>query len=253
MAQGKRILLLAGTTEASLLARALAARQDRYEVVISFAGRTAFPDRLPGRVRSGGFGGVSGLVTYLRDERIAALVDATHPFAARMPWHAAEACREAGVQHLRLERPPWQEEAGDRWHRVPDVAAAADALHEARRIFLTIGRQELAPFARHGDKWFLVRSIEPPRPMPLPDAELLLARGPFNLEDEVRLMAAHRIDTLVSKNSGGSAAAAKLAAARRLGLSVVMVERAAKPPGPRAETVAEALKWLEGVLGAQPS
>ncbi|MFI4987757.1 MAG: cobalt-precorrin-6A reductase [Alphaproteobacteria bacterium] len=243
----KRILLLGGTTEASLLARRLAARGNEWDVVISFAGRTAAPDVLPGRRRVGGFGGAEGLARYLRDESIGALIDATHPFAARMPWNAAAACSAAGVPRVRLERAPWRQEPGDVWHIVPDLAAASDSLGRAERIFLTIGRQELAPFARHEDKWFLVRSIEPPVPLPLRRAEVLLARGPFVVEDEVRLLAEHRIDTLVSKNSGGTATAAKLAAARRLGLPIVMVERSPKPAGSRAETVEAALAWLEGL------
>jgi precorrin-6A/cobalt-precorrin-6A reductase len=240
-----RILILAGSTEASALARHLD-RLGGHDVTVSFAGRTRAPVPVPGTVRVGGFGGVDGLVDHLREQRVDALVDATHPFAARMPWNAQQAATAAAVPRLRLCRPPWAASAVHPWHDVPDLAGAAACIEElgAERVLLTTGRQALEPFARLDRVWFLVRAIEPPDPMPIADAAVLLARGPFVEAEERELMRAHQIDLLVAKNSGGDAAAAKLGAARALGIPVVMVSRPAQPSGPAAETVDDALEWI---------
>jgi precorrin-6A/cobalt-precorrin-6A reductase len=240
-----RVLLLGGSTEASALARELT-RSERFDVTMSFAGRTRERTAVPCAVRVGGFGGVDGLVRHLRHERVDMLVDATHPFAAHMPHHAAAACATTGTARLRVCRPAWSPVDDDRWEPVADLDAAADALVRigSRRVFLTTGRQELAPFARARDTWFLVRAIEPPASMPLAHSHVVLARGPFDERDEERLMREHRVDTLVTKNSGGDAAAGKLAAARTLRLPVVMVDRPAAPDGPRADGVADALVWI---------
>ena len=244
-----RVLVLGGTSEASGLARALADRPG-LEVTTSFAGRTAAPVAAAGRARVGGFGGPAGLARYLRDESVDVLVDATHPFAARMRWHAAAAATDVGIPRLRVERPAWRPQPGDQWVEVADLDAAAAAVTAGgyRRVLLTTGRMELAPFAACPATWFLVRSIERPDPLPLPDAEALVARGPFTVEGELALLDEHRIDAVVTKNSGGDATAAKLTAARRRGLPVVLVERPPSPPGPHATTVAEALAWLDGVV-----
>lgn len=241
------MLLLGGTSEASALARSLAARPG-VTVTTSFAGRTTAPVAPAGATRVGGFGGPDGLAAYLRAERVDVLVDATHPFAAHMRWHAATAAAAAGIPRLRVERPPWAPVAGDRWTSVADLAGAADAVRAAghARVFLSTGRTELAPFARC-DCWFLVRSVEAPGDLPLPRVEVVLARGPFRYDDELALLRAHGIDAVVTKNSGAAATAAKLAAARTLGLPVVMVERPPSPPGPQAATADEALAWVYGV------
>ena len=248
---GLRILVLGGSTEAFGLARRLD-QLDGYEVITSLAGRTARPAEVPGTLRLGGFGGTDGLARWIEDERIAAVVDATHPFTRVMPWHAAEASAATGRPRLRLRRPGWLPEAGDRWTVVADLAGAAKVLRSrgARRVFLTTGRTELQPFAPLSDTWFLVRSIEPPDPLPLARAEVLLDRGPFELAGERRLLATHSIDALVTKNSGGSAAAAKLVAARLAGVPVVMVARPPAPPGALARSVEEALAWCEALAPA---
>ena len=238
-----RVLLLGGTSEASALARRLAGRRD-LELTTSLAGLTAERAPLPGEVRIGGFGGPGGLRAYLERHAVDVVIDATHPFARRMRWHAAEACDALGLPRLRLERPPWTPQEGDTWTSVPTLEAAADAVGAASRVFLTIGRRELAPFARHPHVWFLVRAIHSPERLPLQRVEVVLARGPFAEDGERRLLREHRIDTLVTKNSGGDAAAAKLAAARTLGVRVVIVERPPSPPGPSAQTVDEAVDWL---------
>jgi precorrin-6A/cobalt-precorrin-6A reductase len=245
-----RVLILGGTGEASALAAAGAARGD-LEVISSLAGRTRAPALPPGEVRVGGFGGAAGLERFLNERAIDRVIDASHPFAARLAGHAATACRAAGVPRLRLLRRPWQRQAGDRWHEVADLAEAAARLPElGQRAFLTVGRKDLSAFAGVRGVLLLIRTIEPPAD-PLPaEAEWLQVRGPFTLESELELLRTRRIDVLVAKASGGEATYAKLAAARRLGLPVLMVRRPPPPPGPLAATVAEALAWLDAP--AQP-
>ncbi|HLO77444.1 MAG TPA: cobalt-precorrin-6A reductase [Magnetospirillum sp.] len=240
----RNILILGGITEAYALARELAELPDM-RVISSLAGRTGNP-RLPvGEVRIGGFGGPEGLATYLRDNRIDAVVDCTHPFAARMGWNAAEGCAAAGVPLLRLERPAWVRQEGDLWDEVddwPEAVALVGA--QSKRVLMAVGRQELEPFAGLDHVWFLIRSVEAPDPMPpFAQAEILLARGPFTLESERDLLTARGIDTIICKNSGGPTDT-KLAAARELGVRVVIKNRPHRPDTPKAASVAEALYWL---------
>ena len=234
------VLVLGGTQDARALAGMLS-RVASLRVVSSLAGRTVAPVLPPGDVRVGGFGGVDGLVAYLRSEGIAAVVDATHPFAARMSANAVAACAHAHVPLVVLERPPWQARPGDRFIDVPDVAAAAEVAGAVGwRIFVTVGRQELAPFARLVDRFVLVRAIDAPDPASLPpQSEVVLARGPFTLADETALLRAYAIDCLVAKNSGGSATRAKLDAARALGIPVVLVARPSRGISASRATVAE--------------
>ncbi|MFD8481123.1 cobalt-precorrin-6A reductase [Kitasatospora sp. NPDC059673] len=239
------VLILGGTSEARRLADVLAA-DPALRVTSSLAGRVAQP-RLPaGDVRIGGFGGPAGLATWLRTHQVDALIDATHPFAETMSRNAALAVTETGTPLLALRRPSWLPQDGDRWHPVPSLAAAADALPTlGSRVFLTTGRQGIAAFAHLNTLWFLARSVEPPAP-PMPASlEVLLERGPFTLEGERELLRTHRIDVLVTKDSGSAATAPKLTAARELGLPVVVVQR---PPAPQsvrtAPDVAGAVNWL---------
>ncbi|MEJ2871416.1 cobalt-precorrin-6A reductase [Actinomycetospora sp. OC33-EN08] len=232
------MLVLGGTAEARELAGVLAA--DGHAVTTSLAGRTRDP-RLPaGEMRTGGFGGVAGLGRALA--HVDLLVDATHPFAATMTAHAAEAARSTGTPLLVLRRPGWVEQPGDRWIRVPTTAAAAVALGDATRVFLAIGRQGVHHFAGL-DVVALVRAIEPPDELP-PGAHLLLHRGPFALDDERALLAGHNIDLVVAKDSGG-ATEAKLVAARERGVPVVLVDRPALPAGVAVGgTVGDAAAWV---------
>jgi precorrin-6A/cobalt-precorrin-6A reductase len=240
----ERLLILGGTTEAVELARACAAWPE-LDVISSLAGRTATPVLPPGQVRIGGFGGAGGLLRFLVERGIARVIDATHPFAVQIGVHAEQSCRAAGVPRLRLLRPPWVPSPGDHWIEVGDLAEAAQRLPElGRRVFLTVGHQEFKPFAQL-DLWFLVRTIEPPDVLPLRHGQWLAGRGPFAVADELALLRTHAIDVLVTKASGGSATYAKLAAARRLGLPVVMVRRPPPPPGPVVNSVEAALAWLE--------
>ncbi|WP_460105482.1 cobalt-precorrin-6A reductase [Streptomyces sp. YKOK-J1] len=225
------VLILGGTTEARRLAADLAARP-AVRVTTSLAGRVASPAPVAGETRTGGFGGPEGLADWLRTHRVDVLVDATHPFAASITANAARAAAVTGVRALMLRRPGWRPVAGDDWHLVDSLDAAAEALPRlGRRVFLSTGRLGLAAFRHLTDLSFVVRSVDPPEPPLPPDTRVLLARGPFTVTDETRLLRTHRIDVLVTKDSGGAATAAKLTAARDLRLPVVVVRRPEPPAG----------------------
>ncbi|MCQ8769569.1 cobalt-precorrin-6A reductase, partial [Streptomyces telluris] len=245
MGAERHILILGGTTEARRLAGELAA-DPGLRVTTSLAGRVAQP-RLPaGQVRIGGFGGPSGLARWLREQQVDALIDATHPFAGTISFNAAQAAAEVHVPLLALRRPGWVAGPGDDWHdtgSLEEAAAALPALGE--RIFLTTGRMGLATFAHLDRLWFLVRSVDAPEPPAPPRMEVLLDRGPFTVEGERELIRRHRIDVLVTKDSGAAATSAKLTAAREAGIPVVVVRRPATPPGlPTAAGPADAIQWL---------
>jgi precorrin-6A/cobalt-precorrin-6A reductase len=238
-----RVLILGGTGEARELAARL--RAAGTEVLSSLAGRTRQP-RLPdGPVRTGGFGGPDGLAAFLREEGITHLIDATHPFAGVITANAALAASDAGVPRLVLRQPAW--EADPSWRTVAGISEAAEAVRAwpGEGVFLTTGRRELAAFAADGGHRFLVRTVDPPEgPVP-PRMTLILGRGPYTVEGEAALLLDHQIGLLVTKNSGGSMTAAKLEAARDLGVQVVMVRRPPLPPGSTiAATVPEALHWV---------
>jgi precorrin-6A/cobalt-precorrin-6A reductase len=240
-----RILILGGTTEARELAERLSGHAG-VAVTLSFAGRTAAPAAVPVAVRVGGFGGVAGLTEYLAVERIDVLIDATHPFAAQISAHAAQAATAAGVRVVAVRRPPWIAQPGDNWTDVATMPEAVVALGEApRRVFLALGRKELAPFVAAPHHFYLVRSVDPVVPRPaLPRAEYITARGPFSEADERALLAEHRIEIVVAKNSGGAAVYGKIAAARALGIAVVMLRRPELPPVPSVAGVEDAMAWL---------
>ncbi|MER2534632.1 MAG: cobalt-precorrin-6A reductase [Rhizobiaceae bacterium] len=233
-----KILILGGTTEARRLAALLAQWRGR-DIVLSLAGRTENPVAQPVPVRIGGFGGAEGLATYLESEGIALLVDATHPYAARISANAAQAARLAGVPMLALRRPGWVPVEGDRWTDVADVADAVRALGAAsRRVFLALGRNEVKGFEAARQHAYVVRSVDPIRPpLGLPDVTYLIGRGPFAEAGELDLLRREKIEAIVCKNSGGTATYGKLAAARRLGIPVFMLKRPALPDVPGAETV----------------
>jgi precorrin-6A/cobalt-precorrin-6A reductase len=243
----KRVLILGGTQEGYALAERLA-DMSGLEIISSLAGRTLTPRKPKGQMRSGGFGGAEGLARYLRDENIAHLINATHPFADQISANAVAAATAAQVPLLRLLRPGWQAQAEDLWIMAQDIAEAAELCRrEGGRIFLTTGSNDLAAFAGIHNAHFIVRVVDAPEIMPLHDYVTITARGPFSLADELALMTEHRVNLLVTKNSGGDATAAKLDAARRLGLPVIMVERppiALDPRSPVAESVDEAIAHL---------
>lgn len=239
-----RILILGGTTEARQLAKRLSG-DARLEVQVSLAGRTAKPIVHAVPLRIGGFGGAAGLADHLRREEIDVLIDATHPFAANISANAVEASAMTGTELIVLRRPPWIAGPGDRWTAHADIPSAINSIGTApRRVFVTLGRQELEPLTIAPQHHYLIRSVEPVLPsLPIPSADYILDRGPFGVESEKALLEMHKIDVIVSKNSGGAASVAKLMAARSLQIPVVMIER------PPAEKIA-ALQTIDDVTGA---
>jgi precorrin-6A/cobalt-precorrin-6A reductase len=229
------LLILGGTSEASALAERLAG-DTRYAPTLSLAGRTAQPRRVPIPMREGGFGGADGLAHYLNDNAVDVLIDATHPFAEQISANAVLAAEAAHKPLIILARPPWLPVTGDSWTMVPDLDAAAAALPERpANVFLTVGRQSLAPFAAKPQHTYLIRVIDPPEiPAAMVRTLIVVGRGPFEPGAELNLLRNRRIQHLVTKNSGGKASAAKLAAARTLGVPVIMVNR---PTGGAATTV----------------
>jgi precorrin-6A/cobalt-precorrin-6A reductase len=245
----RRILILGGTAQARRLAQRLAPRSD-LAVTLSLAGRTGSPAAQGVPVRIGGFGGVQGLADYLSRERIEALIDATHPYAARISANAARAAELAEVPLLALYRAAWIAAAGDRWTEAADMEDAVRALGSApRRVFVALGRNELRPLAGAPQHHYLVRSIDPvDPPLPLPHADYINARGPFDEADERALLIERRIEVILAKNSGGSASYGKIAAARALGVAVILLRRPALLNVPAVESVEQALGWLDHVL-----
>jgi precorrin-6A/cobalt-precorrin-6A reductase len=230
-----RALLLGGTGDANALAEALV--RAGIDAIYSYAGRTQIPlgHALPTRV--GGFGGAAGLADCIKQQRITHVIDATHPFAAEMSRHAVESCAATNTPLIALERAPWTRRSGD----------------APARVFLAIGRQHIAPFAAKPQHGYTLRFVDAPEAaLPLPNAEVIMSRGPFTLDGDRELMASRRIDILVARNSGGSGARAKIDAARELGIPVIMIARPALPARPRAGSVEEVMTWLghDARLGA---
>ncbi|QYA15393.1 cobalt-precorrin-6A reductase [Rhizobium sp. AB2/73] len=241
-----RILILGGTTEARALAAALAPRTD-LDIVLSLAGRTADPAPQPVPVRSGGFGGAEGLARYVSDEKIDLVIDATHPFAARISANAAQAAAQCAVTAFALRRPAWVPVEGDDWLSVHSVSQAIAALGDVPlRVFLATGRQEAHYANAAPQHHYWVRSVDPVEPpLTVPDVSYIHSRGPFRLEDELEMLQRHGIEVVVAKNSGGDATYGKIEAARRLGIKVIMVERAETAGLPVVETVDAALDRID--------
>ena len=236
------IVILGGTAEARQLASILVA--DGVDVVSSLAGRVRRPNLPPGRVRIGGFGGVDGLAKYLQLQPAAALVDATHPFAATISENAVQAASRTGTPLIRLERPGWTDHPrASSWIWVRDAAAARAVADSGRRPFLTTGRQSLTEFGSWADRDVLVRLVDPPA-KPLPKRwTVIMSRGPYNYSDERQILSEYAIDVLLSKDSGGAHTVAKLDAAGDLGIPVVIIARPDHPPVRTASTVAEVAAW----------
>jgi precorrin-6A/cobalt-precorrin-6A reductase len=242
----RRILILGGTAEARQLAGRLAGRDD-ISVTLSLAGRTASPAPQPVPVRIGGFGGAEGLAEYLSDECIDVLIDATHPYAATISANAALAVAETGAKLLALRRPPWERVSGDLWNEVDTLAGAVQALgDEPRRVFLALGRKDLVPFLHAPQHDYLIRSVDPvDPPLALPRVQYITGRGPFTEEHDGALMATHHIEVVIAKNSGGDSTYGKIAAARALGIEVIILRRPALPHVAQVETVEDAVRWLD--------
>ncbi|WP_429954173.1 cobalt-precorrin-6A reductase [Agrobacterium vitis] len=221
----ERILILGGTAEAAKLAAELAGQGEAF-VITALAGRTEYPASLAGDVRIGGFGGVDGMVAYLRSEGITRVIDATHPFAQQISINAVEACRKADVPLIVHLRPQWLEQDGDRWIMVETLEAAAHTLPEGARVFLALGRQYIDIFARRTDCHFVIRMVDAPStPLPFTHADIVVGKASADWESEKALLESHAITHLVTRNSGGEASYGKIIAARKLGLPVVMIAR----------------------------
>ena len=242
-----KVLLLGGTSEARILAARLD-RDERFTVETSLAGATENPLPVAGESRRGGFGGTLGLVDYLRAVSVDIVIDGTHAFAATISRNAAEACDQTRTELLVVQRPSWEKTEGDHWLEVSDVSEAAESVAQrGRRVFLTIGRKDIAAFSRCRDSWFLIRSIDQPKQTTeFENYRLLQARGPFDFASEKALLETNRIDLVVSKNSGGADTYAKIEAARALALPVVMIKRPTPPNGTAVPSVDAALAWLDG-------
>jgi len=238
-----KLLILGGTGEAAELARNLPSGID---VMTSWAGRTKTAPNLPGMVRIGGFNGAEGLRDFLLENKFDAVIDATHPFAAKISAHAAQACKEADIPRLTLLRPPWEKREGDHWVMVESLEDAAAKLPElGRRPLLTIGRQNLGIFTPVQDAHFFVRLIEPPAAaLPLKNYSVLTGRPPFSLEEEQEHLRFEEIDLLITKQSGGNATYAKIEAARIAKIPVLMIERPAPPPGETVSSIEACIEWL---------
>ena len=242
-----KILILGGTTEASELLRLLAG-QENLNVTMSLAGRTQTPVLPEVNCRIGGFGGALGLAEYIRENNINALVCATHPFARKMPFNAAEAAEIAGIPLLFVLRPAWQAQAGDKWIEVDSHAQALSSIRNPSSIFLTVGRLELAEYEAAQHHYYVVRSIDEVAEKTLKNSKYITSRPPFNVADERELMISEKIDFVITKNSGGKATEAKLVAARELGIPVILINRPARPPEnpntPHVATAKEARDWI---------
>jgi precorrin-6A/cobalt-precorrin-6A reductase len=243
------VLILGGTTEARELGMALRGRD--LSVTMSLAGRTAAPAAQPVPVRRGGFGGPEGLAEYLREQRVDFLIDATHPYANTISSNAVRAALKTNTPVLALRRPAWVAVPGDEWIDVADAEEAVGALgDEPRRVFLAVGRQELAPFSGASQHCYVIRSVDPVvPPLDVPQVHSILARGPFTEDEDRGVLESFGIDAIVAKNSGGTATYSKIAAARTLGIPVVMFKRPVAPECPSVATVAEAVNWLDHSVG----
>lgn len=246
---GQKVLILGGTRESRELAQLLTDDNDKWEVISSLAGAVAKPVLPVGAVRSGGFGGTTGLAEYLAAQRINAVVDATHPFAATITVNAAQACAQTGIPRLRLERPPYPTLPGVRWTRVANLEQALDcAAQLGENVFLSTGRRDLAPTHNHPGLHYTIRCVDPPNPELLPPRHTtVLSRGPFHHDNEVSLLTTHQIHVLVSKDSGGDLTYGKFTAAAALNIPAILIDRPPQVPGPVVPSAGEAFIWLRDI------
>lgn len=236
-------MILGGTTEASDLARVIAERG--LPAIFSYAGRVKHPRSQPVPTRVGGFGGIDRLIDYLSRQAITHVIDATHPFAAEMSRNAVIACAETGIPLAVLTRPAWEPQAGDLWKRVVDIdAAVAELNRPAMRVMLALGRMHLTAFARQPQHHYLLRLVDPPSDVPLPDCSIVVDRGPFTALADNALMQSHKIEMVVSKNAGGDGAKSKITAARELSLPVLMIDRPLLPARTEFATPEEVVRWI---------
>ena len=246
----RKVLILGGTTEGVQVANKLSEDQSLI-LITSLAGRTQSPNKVRGLLRTGGFGGIEGLVRYLDTENISAVLDATHPFATQMTRNALSACARAQVPFARFAREPWTAQVGDDWQNVENITCAIRAIPSGSRAFVTTGRLKLEPYFARDDIWILARVIDPPVfQVERSRGTIISKRGPFRTEEEVQLMVSNKIDLVVSKNSGGKSSYGKILAARRLGLKVIMVRQPEYNIGKLVFYSSDlVLRWLKGLFG----
>jgi precorrin-6A/cobalt-precorrin-6A reductase len=262
------ILILGGTSEASKLVDLLTCHPE-IKAILSLAGRTknpVLPEIIPACTeglgkekelfphRIGGFGGAKGLAAYIKEQKITTLICATHPFARKMPFNAQEAAKLTGTPLLYLLRPAWKREPGDNWIEMESHKKAVEYLNNAQilktdarnlNIFLTVGRLEIGEYAAASRHHYIIRSIDEIREKLLKNAVYITARPPFSVEDEEILLKEHKIDYIISKNSGGKATEAKIIAARNLSIPIIMINRPLRPEGLHVEKAEEAMEWLQ--------
>ncbi|MEE9427745.1 MAG: cobalt-precorrin-6A reductase [Paracoccaceae bacterium] len=240
------MLLLAGTGEARQIAGALAL--ENIPAMASMAGATRDPKPLAIFTRFGGFGGAEAFTDFIGQQNITAILDATHPFAARISNRTAEIAKTMAVPYMQLLRPPWHAEPGDLWTMIASEQNAADHIPIGSTVFLATGRQTLKRYENMVGRQLICRQIDPPEaPFPYANGEFLIGRPPFSVEDETALFENLGVDWLVVKNAGGQTSRTKLTAARNLSIPVAMVQRPLQPKVDKVETVEQALQWVRGL------
>ncbi len=242
-----KVLILGGTAEARELAeRVVPLFANAAEFISSQAGVTFNPKTVPGRVVSGGFGGISGLVEFMEREQVHIIIDATHPFAENISDSAYVACSMNGAKRLTLGREMWDLPPGARWVEVANMKAAADEISDtAKRVFITTGRRGLEAFSKLDDIWFLVRMKDQPiASINLAKHHIITGQPPFEIALERELLLSNSIDALVSKNSGGPATMGKITAALETETPIILLRQPAKLPGLWTSSVDDCLQWL---------
>ena len=242
-----KVLILGGTGKARELVRqAIPMFDSTAEFISSQAGVTQDPIAIPGRMVTGGFGGITGLAEFMDHEQIQILIDATHPFAAQMSMNAVAACAQTNAKLLALTRPKWVAQTGDQWRHVADINSAVAVLSgTVQNVMLAIGRMHLDAFAPCPQHQYLLRVVDAPSgEVPLPNRSIIVDQGPFSVENDIALMRDHKIELVVAKNAGGSGARAKIDAARALNIPIIMIDRPYIPARPEVGTAQEVLDWL---------
>ena len=246
-----KFLILGGTLEASEIARTLVSNFDDNSVITSLAGSTNNPKPLSGKIRKGGFGGPEGLIEFVYKEKISAVIDATHPFALNISKNAIYACNKAKVPHICLRRSPWNQKPGDIWYEVSELREAVNILRNmGKRVFLSLGPRAVSHFSGVQGVWFLIRVVDPPKsPLLLSDYEIIFGRGPFKVSEEINLFQKYEVDLLITRNSGGTGAYAKIVAARQLDIPVIIIQAPYSIDMPVVNSPEEVYKWINDQLG----
>ncbi len=238
-----RILLLAGTGDARRIARDLS----DLPIIASLAGATTAPAEYPCDLRTGGFGGAEAMALWIKANNIAAIIDATHPFAAQISANAVAAANATDTPITRILRPPWEQEPGETWIKVPTVGAAARALPEGARAFLATGRGSQDAFTARRDIWCALRLIDPPKSIYPGNGEYIVSRPPFDVASETALFSRLSISHLVVKNAGGAAARTKLTAAAKLNIPIIIVSRPEESNAASEIAQEDLREWLDRI------